>query len=169
MCAFMNGNLSNARMRVLLQRNPYCVGLLRSTSALRPCIAETKRVLGRIVPAETFLSSAARMCGFVSGTYRNPLGSSAYEHPRQICTNTFTTGMTGVCALISSVRHRDHDYEFRLPVKGSRTPNQFRGVLLHTIACSGLSCVSVWAWRSVFITPYRVKYRGPCAVNGSNG
>jgi len=27
------------------------------------------------------------------------------------------------------------------PGKGSRTPNQFLGVLVHTIACSGLSCV----------------------------
>jgi hypothetical protein len=30
-------------------------------------------------------------------------------------------------------------------VKRSRTPNQFLGVLLHTIAMSGLSRVSVWA------------------------
>ena len=42
---------------------------------------------------------------------------------------------------ISSVRNSDHDYLFRLPVGGSRTPNQFLGVVVHTIAMSGLSCV----------------------------
>ena len=35
----------------------------------------------------------------------------------------------------------DHDYYFELPVKGSGIPNQFLGVLLHTIAMSGLSRV----------------------------
>jgi hypothetical protein len=36
----------------------------------------------------------------------------------------------------------DHDYYFKLLlIKRSRTPNQLLGVVLHTIACSGLSCV----------------------------
>ena len=35
----------------------------------------------------------------------------------------------------------DHDYYFELPVKGSGIPNQFLGVLRHTIAMSGLSRV----------------------------
>jgi hypothetical protein len=35
----------------------------------------------------------------------------------------------------------DHDYYFELPVKGSEIPNQFLGVLPHTIAMSGLSRV----------------------------
>ena len=35
----------------------------------------------------------------------------------------------------------DHDYYFRLPVKGSGMPNHFLGVLLHTRAISGLSRV----------------------------
>jgi hypothetical protein len=37
--------------------------------------------------------------------------------------------------------NRDHDYYFELPVKGSGIPNQFLGVLPHTIAMSGLSRV----------------------------
>src|SRR5450755_3482264 len=35
----------------------------------------------------------------------------------------------------------DHDYYFELPVKGSGIPNQLLGVLLHTMAMSGLSRV----------------------------
>ena len=35
----------------------------------------------------------------------------------------------------------DHDYYFELPVKGSGIPNQLLGVLLHTMAISGLSRV----------------------------
>ena len=38
-------------------------------------------------------------------------------------------------------RHCDHDYYFELPVKGSGMPNQLLGVLLHTMAISGLSRV----------------------------
>jgi hypothetical protein len=37
--------------------------------------------------------------------------------------------------------NRDHDYYFKLPVKGSGMPNQLLGVLLHTLAISGLSRV----------------------------
>ena len=35
----------------------------------------------------------------------------------------------------------DHDYYFELPLKGSGIPNQLLGVLLHTMAMSGLSRV----------------------------
>ena len=42
-------------------------------------------------------------------------------------------------------RNRDHDYYFELLREEERTPNQFLGVLPHTIAISGLSRVSVWA------------------------
>ena len=35
----------------------------------------------------------------------------------------------------------DHDYFFELPREGSRIPNQLLGVLLHTMAISGLSRV----------------------------
>ena len=35
----------------------------------------------------------------------------------------------------------DHDYYFELPREGSGIPNQLLGVLLHTIAISGLSRV----------------------------
>ena len=42
---------------------------------------------------------------------------------------------------ISSVTYCDHDYYFELLIKRSGTPNQFLGVLLHTMAISGLSRV----------------------------
>jgi len=42
-------------------------------------------------------------------------------------------------------RNRDHDYYFELPLKGSRTPNQFLGVLLHTMAMYGLSVLIAFA------------------------
>ena len=41
--------------------------------------------------------------------------------------------------------NRDHDYYFELPNKGSGMPNHYAGDLLHTMATSGLSRVSIRA------------------------